>query len=56
MVKLQHNGKQYTITLPEDLITAMNWKKGEQLIVSKNYGEDFLYIAKIGAKERGVKK
>ena len=47
MVKLQNNGKQFTITIPEELVKKMKWKKGETLFVSKNHNEEFLYIEKM---------
>ncbi len=47
MVKLQHTGKQFYVTISEEFIKRMGWKKGETLFVSKGRGEDFLYIEKL---------
>jgi len=44
MVILQHNGKQFTITIPEDVIKQMGWKKGTDLYVGKDIGKDVVYI------------
>lgn len=46
MAKLQFNGRQYTITISEELIKRMNWKKGDEIFISKSHNEDFLYIEK----------
>jgi hypothetical protein len=52
MVKLQNTGKQYYITLSEELVKRMNWKKGEDLFISKGRNEEFLYIE----KNRNIKR
>lgn len=44
MTKLQHNGRQHTITLPEDSIRRMGWKKGTELYIAKDPDRNLLYI------------
>lgn len=51
MVKLQHTGKQFQLTVPEELVKRMKWKKGDELFISKNHNEEFLYIERIKAKK-----
>ena len=47
MAKIQHNGKQYTITLPEELIKIMKWKKGLEVYIAKDPEKERLYIVEI---------
>lgn len=54
MVKLQNTGKQYYITIPEELVRKMKWKKGKELFISKCHNEEFLYIESMHNK-KGVK-
>jgi bifunctional DNA-binding transcriptional regulator/antitoxin component of YhaV-PrlF toxin-antitoxin module len=44
MVKLQHNGRQYTITIPEELVRKLGWKKGDELFVQKEREKKIVYI------------
>ncbi len=54
MAKLQYNGNQYTITIPEDLIRRMGWEKGCELFLSKGRNEEFLYVEKMIEKLKEV--
>ena len=54
MPKLQNNSKQYTITISEELVKKMNWKKGDELFISKGRNEEFLYIEKMNNKKEGT--
>lgn len=47
MVKLQYTGKQYTLTISEDNIKRMGWKKGDNLYIAKLPDKTMLYIEKM---------
>jgi len=36
MVKIQHNGSQFTITIPTEYIEQAGWKKSDRITVSFN--------------------
>jgi hypothetical protein len=44
MPKIQHTGKQYTVTISEENIKRMKWKKGTEVYIAKDSEEDRLYI------------
>lgn len=46
MVKLQHTGKQYYVTISEEHIKRMGWKKGIELYIAKDPDRNLLYIEK----------
>ncbi len=55
MSKVQYNKKQYTLTIPKDLIKLLGWGKNTEVIISKYPEKDVIFIEKIN-KERGQKK
>ena len=50
MAKISYTGKQYTITIPKDLMQMMGWDKDTEIIISKYPDKDILYIEKIKKK------
>jgi hypothetical protein len=36
MVKLQHNKRQFTVTIGKPYVTQAGWKKGDDLTISFN--------------------
>lgn len=51
MSKIQHTGKQYTVTIPEEAIKRMKWKKGTEVYIAKDPNRDLLYIEEIQSKK-----
>jgi|TARA_B100001964_G_scaffold63901_1_gene72743 hypothetical protein len=49
MAKISSTGKQFTITIPKDLMILMGWDKNCEVIISKYPGKNILYIE--GIKE-----
>lgn len=47
MTKIQYNGRQYTITISEDNIKRMKWKKGTEIYIAKDPDRNLLYIEEI---------
>jgi len=39
-----YNGRQYTITISEEHIRRMKWKKGTEVYIAKNPEHDSLYV------------
>lgn len=50
MAKIQHTGRQHIITLPEELMSLMKWKKGTNVYIGKDPDRDRVYIVKIPKK------
>lgn len=50
MVRIQHTGKQYTITIPEEHIKRLRWKKGDEVYIAKSPEKNLLYIEKMPNK------
>ncbi len=50
MAKISYTGKQYTITIPKDLMQMMGWDKDTEVIISKYPDKNILYIEKIKKK------
>ena len=44
MPNLIFNGKQYTITIPKEVIEATRWKKGQNLYVGKEKDSNIVFI------------
>ncbi len=44
MAKIQFNNRQYTVTIPKDIIERMKWKKGTKIIVGKGVENNIVYI------------
>jgi len=53
MVKLQFNNNQYTITIPKEVIQATKWKKGKNLYVGKEKGNNTIFIEEVSKKKNG---
>jgi carbohydrate-selective porin OprB len=47
MPKILHTGKQFVLTISPDIMKAMGWKKGTEVILSKVPGENQVYLEKI---------
>ena len=52
MSKISSTGKQYTVTLPKDLMKMMGWDESTEIIIGKYPEKDILFIEKI----KNVKK
>jgi len=55
MSKVQYNNKQYTITLPKELIKMLGWGKNTEVLLSKYPEKDIIFIEKIKSKKGGEK-
>ena len=43
MVKIQENNKQFSITIPKDIMALVKWKKGDDVtIVTDQYEKDII--------------
>lgn len=49
---IQHNGKQYTVTIREDDIKRMGWGKGTEVYIAKDPNKEILYIEEMPKKIR----
>ena len=47
MAKISYTGKQYTITLPKDLMKIIGWDNDTEIIIGKYPEKNILYIEKI---------
>lgn len=56
MPKIQHNGKQFTITISEENIKRMRWKKGMEVYIAKDPDRNILYIEQMPEIKQKVKK
>lgn len=50
MAKISFTGKQYTITVPKDLMEVMGWDKDTEIVISKYPEKDMLFIERIDKK------
>lgn len=41
---IQYNGRQYTVTISEEHIKRMGWKKGKEVYIAKDPDRNLLYI------------
>ena len=55
MAKISYTGKQYTITIPKDLMKVMGWDKDTEIIIGKYPEKNVLYIEKIETKNEDKK-
>jgi len=55
-MKIQHNGKQYTVTIREDDIKRMGWKKGTEVYIAKDPNREILYIEQMPKNKEKIKK
>ncbi|MBI2545589.1 hypothetical protein HYV81_00215 [Candidatus Woesearchaeota archaeon] len=54
MTKLQHTGKQFYLNIPKEHIRKLNWKKGDEIYITKDPIKDVLYFEKMpGRKKNG---
>lgn len=44
---IKNKNGQYSVTIPKEVVEATGWKKGEQLYIGKNKGEESIFIEKI---------
>ena len=51
MAKISSTGRQFTITIPKDIMGLMGWNKGTEVIISKYPEKDILYIEEVRTKE-----
>jgi len=51
MTKIQYNKKQYTITIPKEIIKLLGWEKNTEILVSKYPEKDIIFIEKIKSKK-----
>lgn len=56
MPKIQHTGKQFTITISEENIKRMGWKKGIEVYIAKDPDRNILYIEEMPISKQKVKK
>ncbi|MBS3104978.1 hypothetical protein J4234_01865 [Candidatus Woesearchaeota archaeon] len=50
MAKISSTGKQFTITVPKELMKMMGWDERTEVIISKYPGKDILFIENIKKK------
>ena len=51
MAKISNTGKQFTITIPKELIKIMGWDENTEVIISKYPEKKVVYIEKIEEKK-----
>ena len=47
MAKISNTGKQFTITVPKELMKMMGWNEDTEVIISKYPEKEILFIEKI---------
>jgi|TARA_Y100000310_G_C20584058_1_gene764511 bifunctional DNA-binding transcriptional regulator/antitoxin component of YhaV-PrlF toxin-antitoxin module len=47
MAKISYTGKQYTLTIPKDLMKMMGWNKDTEIFIGKYPEKNIIYIEKI---------
>ncbi|MBU1005802.1 MAG: hypothetical protein KKC54_08955 [Nanoarchaeota archaeon] len=52
MAKIQHTGRQYIVTISEELIKVMGWKKGTEIYIAKEPDKERLYIVEMPKNKR----
>lgn len=50
MAKISSTGKQFTITIPKELMKIMDWDENTEVVISKYPEKDILFIEKIKKK------
>ncbi len=53
MPKIQYNKKQYTVTIPKEIIKLLGWDKNTEVVISKYPEKDIIYLEKIKQKKGG---
>lgn len=57
MVKLQFDGRQFKLTLPKQLLDALGWKKGDEVLVELELsGGIVLRNSSLLASQEGYRK
>lgn len=56
MAKISFTGKQFTITIPKDLMEIMGWNENTEVIISKYPEKDIVFIEKIKKNNLELKK
>ena len=56
MPRILSTGKQFIVTISPEVMKAMGWKKGTELILSKTPGEKVVYLEEIGSGKEESKK
>jgi len=56
MPKIQNTGKQFTITISEENIKRMGWKKGTEVYIAKDPDRNILYIEEMPKNKQKIKK
>ena len=51
MAKISFTGKQFTITIPKDMMEMMNWNENTQIIIGKYPEKNIIFIEKISRKK-----
>ena len=51
MSKISSTGKQFTITIPKELMYIMGWGKDTDVVISKYPEKNVVYIEKIRKKD-----
>ena len=50
MAKISSTGKQFTITVPKELMRMMDWDEHTEVVISKYPEKNILFIEKIRKK------
>ncbi len=53
MPKIQYNKKQYTITIPKEIIKLLGWEKNTEVLISKYPEKDIVFIERIKPRRGG---
>ena len=54
MTKIQHTGKQFTVTISPEHLVRMGWKKGTDVYIAKDPDRNILYIEEM-PKDKSLK-
>jgi antitoxin component of MazEF toxin-antitoxin module len=52
LAKISFTGKQFTLTVPKDLMEMMGWDKDTEILISKFPNQEILYIEEIKKKRK----
>ena len=52
MAKISYTGKQFTITVPKDLMEIMGWDENTEVIISKYPEKNIIFIEKLKKKSK----
>lgn len=51
MAKISSTGKQFTITIPKELMQIMGWDKNTEVIIGKYPEREIIFIERIKTKK-----